>query len=67
MQPGYSPNILEHPVDVMRSVLALKAAKTPVALSILTNCEGGAERSPGAMMAIGSDGQTYGYLSGGCV
>ena len=67
MQPGSSPNILEHPFDVMRAALDLKASQTSVALAILTNCEGGAVRSPGAMMAIGADGQTYGYLSSGCV
>lgn len=67
MNDGATTNQMEHPVDVMRAALAMNEKEEPFALSILTASEGGAVRSPGALMAIGKSGETFGYLSGGCV
>ena len=36
-------------------------------LAVVSDTQGGAVRSPGAMMAVARDGRRFGYLSGGCI
>lgn len=57
----------EHPMDVITEVLRAAATGTPCALAIVTQTEGGAVRAPGALMAIMSETESYGYVSGGCI
>ena len=57
----------EHPFDVMQKALSERLSGNPCALAVITNAEGGAVRAPGAMMLIGDDTTSYGYLSGGCI
>lgn len=56
----------EHPQDVIACWLRWREAG-PVALALLTGTLGGSVRAPGAIMAISGDGQSVGYLSGGCI
>ncbi len=66
----YHPSPLstfEHPLDVIAQVLQAASDGTPCALAIVTQTEGGAVRSPGALMAVMSDTESYGYVSGGCI
>lgn len=57
----------EHPLDVMKAALALNQNDEPFAIAVITGTEGGAVRSPGAMMVVDSLGNSMGYLSGGCI
>ncbi|WP_084396847.1 NTP transferase domain-containing protein [Henriciella aquimarina] len=57
---------LEHAEDVLDRWLAWRE-RGGVALIIVTTIEGGAVRAPGAMMAVAEDGETAGYISGGCI
>jgi len=57
----------EHPLDVLSFLVAQEAAGKVCALAMLTATEGGAVRAPGALMAITEDGESCGYLSGGCI
>lgn len=56
----------EHPEDVLTQWLTWHAAGG-AALVIVTGTEGGAVRSPGALMAVSSSGAIAGYISGGCI
>lgn len=56
----------EHPQDVLQQWLTWRKSG-PAALVIVTSTEGGSVRAPGALMAVNSDGQRSGYISGGCV
>ncbi|MEL7481819.1 MAG: XdhC family protein [Pseudomonadota bacterium] len=57
----------EHPGDVLATAGAWQARGDAVALAILTGTEGGAVRAPGALMAVNANGDSAGYLSGGCI
>ncbi len=56
----------EHPQDILRQWLDWRRS-APVALVIVTRTNGGSVRAPGALMAVGKDGSTCGYISGGCI
>ena len=51
----------------MRAALADIEADRRVTVVVVTNTEGGAVRSRGAMMAVREDHSSYGYISGGCI
>ena len=57
----------EHPLDVLSFFMAQESAGKRCALAMLTATEGGSVRAPGALMAVTEDGQSCGYLSGGCI
>lgn len=57
---------LEHPEDVLGQCLRWQEA-TGAALIMVTHTKGGAVRAAGALMAVSSDGDAAGYLSGGCI
>lgn len=57
----------EHPLDVLQFAIAASDHDMACALAVVTGTQGGAVRAPGALMAIRSDGETCGYLSGGCI
>jgi len=56
-----------HPADVFAKLAALQAAGERAALAMVTKVTGGAMRAPGAVMVIDESGETYGYISNGCV
>ncbi len=57
----------EHPQDVLGAALGFAASGTQVALVVVTATEGGAVRTPGALMAVSRSGDYAGYVSGGCI
>lgn len=57
----------EHPLDVLSFLSMCARRYLPCALVMLTATQGGAVRSPGALMAVTQTGQIHGYLSGGCI
>jgi len=57
----------EHISDIFRDVLSLRKQGQRVALAFVTETEGGAVRAVGAAMAITDTGESYGYVSGGCI
>ncbi len=66
----YRPSPLstyEHPLDVLTQIRQAADDGKPCALAIVTQTEGGAVRAPGALMAILSETEAYGYVSGGCI
>lgn len=65
--PITSYGCAEHPQDVMHAALDFSRRGQKFALAVITQTEGGAVRSPGAMMAISEEGEKAGYLSGGCI
>ncbi len=65
-----SPALLsqcEHPLDVLSFAIAQERLGLRCALAMLTDTVGGSVRATGAIMAISQNGQTCGYLSGGCI
>jgi len=48
-------------------MFCLSSAGERCALAMLTATEGGSVRTPGALMAVSENGQSCGYLSGGCI
>ncbi|MEZ6001142.1 NTP transferase domain-containing protein [Hyphomonas sp.] len=64
--PNPSRLYAEHPQNVLAQWLAWRQTG-PVALVVVSSTEGGSVRSPGALMAVSSDGRRCGYISGGCV
>lgn len=56
-----------HPADVFAKLAALQAGGVRASLAIVTQVTGGAMRAPGAVMVIDEGGETYGYISNGCV
>ena len=57
----------EHPQDVLGAALGFATSAAKVALVIVTATEGGAVRTPGALMAVSQRGDSAGYVSGGCI
>lgn len=57
----------EHPQDVLGAALGFAKSGAKVALVIVTATEGGAVRTPGALMAVSRNGDSAGYVSGGCI
>jgi xanthine/CO dehydrogenase XdhC/CoxF family maturation factor len=57
----------EHPQDVLGAALGFAKSGAAVALVIVTATEGGAVRTPGALMAVSETGEFAGYVSGGCI
>lgn len=57
---------LEHAEDVLGQWLEWTASGK-AALVMVTGTEGGAVRASGALMAVKADGETAGYISGGCI
>jgi xanthine dehydrogenase accessory factor len=57
----------EHPQDVLGAALGFAKSGAAVALVIVTATEGGAVRTPGALMAVSETGESAGYVSGGCI
>ncbi|WP_340692894.1 XdhC family protein [Hyphomonas sp.] len=57
----------EHPQDVLGAALGFAKSGAEVALVIVTATEGGAVRTPGALMAVSRNGDSAGYVSGGCI
>ncbi|WP_373006296.1 XdhC family protein [Hyphomonas sp.] len=57
----------EHPQDVLGAALGFAKSGAEVALVIVTATEGGAVRTPGALMAVSRRGDSAGYVSGGCI
>lgn len=57
----------EHPLDVMCRARKLLEEGERVALVIVTVTEGGAVRNVGAMMTVSESGDSFGYISGGCI
>ena len=57
----------EHPQDVLQRLLDWHTDGLSCALVVVTQTEGGAVRAPGALMCVNSDGQSAGYISGGCI
>ena len=62
---GYST--FEHPLDVLNAFASSVSSGKRATLAIVTHTQGGAVRAPGALMAIDEDGETAGYVSGGCI
>ena len=66
--PSASPLIThEHPQDVLGAALGFAKSGAAVALVVVTATEGGAVRTPGALMAVSESGEFAGYVSGGCI
>ena len=57
----------EHSQDVLRQLLDWHEMGQTTALVIVTDTIGGAVRAPGAMMAVSKQGDSAGYISGGCI
>ena len=57
----------EHPQDVLGAALGFAKFGAAVALVIVTATEGGAVRTPGALMTVSETGESAGYVSGGCI
>lgn len=57
----------EHPQDVLGAAVGFAKSGARIALVIVTATEGGAVRTPGAMMAVSETGESAGYVSGGCI
>ena len=57
----------EHPQDVLGAALGFAKSGAAVALVVVTATEGGAVRTPGALMAVSETGESAGYVSGGCI
>ena len=57
----------EHPQDVLGAALGFAKSGAAVALVVVTATEGGAVRTPGALMAVSESGEFAGYVSGGCI
>lgn len=57
----------EHPQDVLGAALGFTKSGAEVALVVVTATEGGAVRTPGALMAVSRSGDYAGYVSGGCI
>lgn len=56
----------EHPQDVL-NILSDWQAELACSLVTITYTSGGAVRSVGALLAVGKDGRSAGYISGGCI
>lgn len=56
----------EHPLDVL-NILSAWQAEQACALVTITHTSGGAVRAVGALFAVGKDGRSAGYISGGCI
>ena len=54
-------------MDIFRAALECTGANIPVAIAFVMRTEGGAVRDPGAAMLIAKNGETLGYVSGGCI
>ena len=57
----------EHPLDVLGFVSEQDKLGLSCAIAMLIDTQGGAVRAKGALMAISQNGQSCGYLSGGCI
>lgn len=53
--------------DIAADLLAELDAGRPVGVTVVTAVHGSAPRTPGAAMAVATDGRAMGSLSGGCV
>ena len=62
-----APSLAEHPADIFAVADGWRRDGRAFALAFVTATQGGAVRDPGAVMAISADGETVGYLSGGCI
>lgn len=56
----------EHPRDVLGRLQDWRREQT-CALVVITETTGGAVRNVGALLAVTADGQSAGYISGGCI
>ena len=56
-----------HPGDILGFVADVLDRGDRCALVVVVGTVGGAVRAPGALMAVGEDGATAGYVSNGCV
>ena len=56
----------EHAEDVLNALVTWTGSGLECALVFVTGTEGGAVRSPGALLAV-SPNQSTGYISGGCI
>jgi xanthine dehydrogenase accessory factor len=56
----------EHPRDVLARLLEWQREQA-CALVIITETTGGAVRNTGALLAVTANGQSAGYISGGCI
>lgn len=53
--------------DIAAGLRAMLASGTPFAVATVVGARGSSPRPPGAAMAVGSDGEALGSISGGCV